>query len=108
MMAMMAKVPVLDPSGPQEAKEMIQLAYLISEEFEIPVMIRPTTRVCHSRQGISTGKIPAPSLPSGFAKDPQRWAVTPRYRFQLHFRLNQKIEAIAEKLEKNLRKNTGE
>ena len=101
MMAMMAKIPVLDPSGPEEAKEMIQFAYLISEEFEIPVMIRPTTRVCHSRQGISMGKIPSPALPSGFSKDPQRWAATPRYRFQLHFRLNQKIEAIANKYGKN-------
>ena len=37
MMAMMAKIPVLDPSTPQEAKEMISLAYQISEEYEIPV-----------------------------------------------------------------------
>ena len=53
MMAMMAKVPVLDPSSPDEAKEMVQLGFQISEEFEIPVIIRPTTRVCHSRQGVA-------------------------------------------------------
>ena len=97
MMAMAAKVPVLDPSGPEEAKEMVRIAFKISEEFEIPVMIRPTTRVCHSRQGVSLGKIPAPPPPSGFSKDPRRWAATPRYRFQLHLLLNQKIEAIADK-----------
>jgi indolepyruvate ferredoxin oxidoreductase alpha subunit len=97
MMALMAKIPVLDPSGPQEAKDMVQLAYRISEEFEIPVMIRPTTRVCHSRQGVSLGEVPVPFLPSGFSKDPQRWAATPRFRFQLHLRLNQKIEDIAGK-----------
>ncbi|HSR12306.1 MAG TPA: thiamine pyrophosphate-dependent enzyme [Thermodesulfobacteriota bacterium] len=95
MMAMAAKVPVLDPSGPAEAKDMIGLAYRISEEHEIPVMIRPTTRVCHSRQGVALGKIVAPPLPSGFARDPQRWAATPRYRFQLHLALNKKIEEIA-------------
>ena len=97
MMAMMAKIPVLDPSSPQEAKEMIHLGYQISEEFEIPVMIRPTTRVCHSRQGVSLGEIPAPSMPTGFLKDPQRWAATPRYRFVLHQQLNQKIDTIAGK-----------
>jgi indolepyruvate ferredoxin oxidoreductase alpha subunit len=97
MMAMTAKVPVLDPSSPQEAKEMIQLGFQTSEEFEIPVMIRPTTRVCHSRQGVALGEIPAPSIPTGFLKDPQRWAATPRYRFVLHKQLNQKIEAIADK-----------
>jgi indolepyruvate ferredoxin oxidoreductase alpha subunit len=97
MMAMTAKVPVLDPSSPQEAKEMIQLGFQTSEEFEIPVMIRPTTRVCHSRQGVALGEIPSPSIPTGFLKDPQRWAATPRYRFVLHKHLNQKIEAIADK-----------
>ncbi|MBM4331409.1 MAG: indolepyruvate ferredoxin oxidoreductase subunit alpha [Deltaproteobacteria bacterium] len=101
MMAVMAKIPVLDPSTPQEAKEMIGLAYQISEEFEIPVMLRPTTRICHSRQGILLKEIPAPSLASGFSKDPQRWAATPRYRFTLHLQLNQKIEAIAEKFGKD-------
>jgi indolepyruvate ferredoxin oxidoreductase alpha subunit len=101
MMAMMAKIPVLDPSSPREAKEMIGLAYQISEEFEIPVMIRPTTRVCHSRQGVPLGEVPAPCLPKGFMKDPQRWAATPRYRFQLHLHLNQKIEAIAKKYGKS-------
>lgn len=97
MMAMMAKIPVMDPSTPQEGKEMVKLAYQISEEFEIPMMLRPTTRICHSRQGILLGEIPSPILPSGFPKDPQRWAATPRYRYQLHLWLNQKIEAIAGK-----------
>lgn len=97
MMAMMAKIPVFDPSTPHEAKDMIRAAYQISEEFEIPVMIRPTTRICHSRQGILLKEIQGPNLPTGFSKDPQRWAATPKYRSQLHFLLNKKIEAIAEK-----------
>ena len=102
MMAMMAKIPVLDPSTPQEAKEMIALGYLISEEFEIPVMIRPTTRICHSRQGVSLSEIPRPVLPQGFSKDPQRWAATPKYRYQLHLQLNQKIKTITEKFGKEV------
>ena len=52
LMAMMAKIPVLDPDSPAQAKEMISIAYELSEIFEIPVMLRPTTRVCHSRQDI--------------------------------------------------------
>lgn len=95
MMAMMAKIPVLDPSSPEDAKEMIRTAYEISEEFGIPVMVRPTTRVCHSRQGISLEKVSPPAPPKGFVKDPQRWAATPRYRLQLHSRLNKKIAAVA-------------
>lgn len=94
MMAMMAKIPVLDPSTPEEAKEMVGTAFQISEAYEIPVMIRPTTRVCHSRQGVTIQKPGPPVLPSGFDKDPQRFAATPRYRLILHQKLNQKIEAI--------------
>ena len=97
MMAMMAKIPVLDPSTPQEAKEMIERAYQLSEEFEMPVMIRPTTRICHSRQGILLNEIQATHLPTGFIRDPQRWAATPKYRSKLHLLLNKKIESVAEK-----------
>ncbi len=97
MMAMMAKVPVLDPSTPEEAKEMVEVAFQISEAYELPVMIRPTTRVCHSRQGITIGTARPPVLPSGFAKDPQRWAATPRYRLILHRQLNEKIAAVTGK-----------
>ena len=101
MMAMMAKVPVLDPSTPQEAKEMIQVAYEISEEFEIPMMVRPTTRICHSRQGVLLGEIKSASLPTGFSRDPKRWAATPKYRYHLHLALNRKIDAIIEKCGKD-------
>jgi len=97
MMAMMAKIPVLDPATPQEAMEMIRLGYRISEDFEIPVMIRPTTRICHSRQGIPLGEIVTPAFPRGFSKDPQRWAATPKYRSHLHLLLNQKIEGMTVK-----------
>jgi indolepyruvate ferredoxin oxidoreductase alpha subunit len=59
LMAMMARIPVLDPDTPLQAKEMIGLAYELSETFNSPVMLRPTTRVCHSRQDVGV------SFPSG-------------------------------------------
>jgi indolepyruvate ferredoxin oxidoreductase alpha subunit len=52
LMAMFARIPVLDPGSPQQAKELVGTAYELSEKFETPVMLRPTTRVCHSRQDI--------------------------------------------------------
>jgi len=97
-LAMMAKIPVFDPSSPQEAKEMVKEAFQISEEFEIPVLLRPTTRVCHSRQGVLLGNILPPVLPKGFSKDPQRCAATPAYRYHLHKELNQKISALRNKI----------
>lgn len=97
-LAMMANIPVFDPSDPQEAKDMVAEAFQISEEYEIPVMLRPTTRVCHSRQAVILGDLLTPLIPPGFTKDPKRWAATPAYRFQLHKQLNEKILSLSKKI----------
>lgn len=47
--ARFAKIPLLEPSTSQEAKDMTKLAFEISEKFDTPVLIRVTTRVCHSK-----------------------------------------------------------
>lgn len=47
--ARFAKIPLLEPSTSQEAKDMIKVAFEISETFDTPVLIRVTTRVCHSK-----------------------------------------------------------
>ncbi|MBL7178698.1 MAG: 4Fe-4S binding protein [Desulfobacterales bacterium] len=95
LMAMMAKIPVLDPDSPLQAKAMVAAAYELSETFEIPVMLRPTTRVCHARQDIPTADIQAVKRSAGFEKDPMRWAATPKFRFVLHQALEKKLKAIS-------------
>jgi indolepyruvate ferredoxin oxidoreductase alpha subunit len=95
LMAMMAKIPVLDPDSPLQAKEMVATAFELSETFEIPVMLRPTTRVCHARQDIQPGKIQWHPRDIDFQKDPARWAATPKFRFHLHQALEKKLDAIA-------------
>lgn len=94
--AMMAKIPVLDPSSPEEARDMIGLAFSLSEQHEIPVMLRPTTRVCHARQDLETREVPRDGQAPLFEKNPQRWAATPKFRLTLHRQLNEKIRAISE------------
>jgi indolepyruvate ferredoxin oxidoreductase alpha subunit len=96
MMAMMAKIPVLDPDSPRQAKEMIGLAYGLSETFNTPVMLRPTTRVCHSRQDVRPGDIRPLEVKPDFKKDPSRWAATPKFRYQLHLELEEKLSRIAQ------------
>jgi indolepyruvate ferredoxin oxidoreductase, alpha subunit len=95
MLAMMAKVPVLDPDSPRQAKEMIGTAYALSEAFKTPVMLRPTTRVCHSRQDIAIHPIADVPAEAKFERDPARWAATPKFRLKLHAELEQKLAAIA-------------
>jgi indolepyruvate ferredoxin oxidoreductase alpha subunit len=95
LMAMLARIPVLDPESPAHARELVARGYELSERFGIPVMLRPTTRVCHACQDILPGEIPAGMPTPEFRKDPSRWAATPAFRLELHRELAGKLAAIA-------------
>jgi len=99
LFALFAKIPALDPASAQEAKELTGLAFELSERHQIPVMLRPTTRVCHAKQAIACGPVAAAYHPANFVKNPRRWAATPRARNQLHQLLNQKLAAIEKEFE---------
>jgi indolepyruvate ferredoxin oxidoreductase alpha subunit len=94
--AMMAKIPVLDPSSPEEARDMMPLAFALSEAYELPVMVRPTTRVCHARQDIAVREISPVEQAPRFEREPGRWAATPKFRLILHRQLNDKIASISQ------------
>ena len=53
--AQFASLPCLDPADPQEAREMTLYAFHLSESFNLPVLLRPTTRVSHARADVETG-----------------------------------------------------
>ena len=77
-----AKLAVFDPSTPEEACAMVADAFACSEEIGRPVILRPTTRVCHS---YATVELPpeAPRLaPEGFTKDDGRWVIFPRLAYK--------------------------
>lgn len=95
LMAMLYKVPVLDPASPAEARELAGTAFELSEKFRLPVMIRPTTRVCHACQDVATGELKRLNRSAEFSKDPARWAATPVFRYKLHLELNEKLASIA-------------
>lgn len=94
-LAFFAKIPVFDPANPKEAKEMVKKAYELSERFQLPVMLRPTSWVCHARQGVELGDIKQWEREIHFQRDPAHWAAPPRLRFKLHGELNSKIREIA-------------
>jgi indolepyruvate ferredoxin oxidoreductase alpha subunit len=94
LFALFAKVPVFDPATPREAKEMVEAAFTLSEQFEMPVLLRPTTRVCHATQNIDLLPVPEANGKAKFKKDPARWAATPRFRYLLHKELNQKLRDV--------------
>jgi len=103
--AMFAKVPVYDPSTPQEAKEMVKEAFELSETFQIPVILRPTIRVSHAKQNVKLLPVKVLDRPANFKRDPERWAATPKYRFFLHKKLNETIKKIQERFENDTKWN---
>ncbi|WP_300463955.1 thiamine pyrophosphate-dependent enzyme [Desulfobacula sp.] len=97
LMARLGKVPVLDPGSPEEAREMIKVAFDLSEEFQVPVMVRPAIRVCHARQNITYGALESNLTKADFKREPSRWASTPKFRLIQHKALNEKHERISER-----------
>ncbi len=74
--AKFGKVPLLEPSDTQEAKDYIKLAFDISEQFETPVMVRVTMRLAHTKGMVELGERKTyPKKP--FVKDNLKWVVPP-------------------------------
>lgn len=97
LIALAAKVPVFDPASPAEARLMVGHAYALSEQYRLPVMLRPTTRLCHALQNLAiAAEAPGGALPvnSRFRKEPARWTATPKLRYLLHQELARKLVAI--------------
>ncbi|MCP4023005.1 MAG: indolepyruvate oxidoreductase [Desulfobacteraceae bacterium] len=97
LMARLGKVPVLDPGTPEEARQMIKTAFELSEEFQVPVLIRPAIRICHARQNIKYEGFENNVTKSEFKREPTRWASTPKFRFVQHKALNEKHLKISER-----------
>lgn len=90
--AAFSKLPCFDPSGVQEAYDMIQEAFAYSERYHTPVLFRPTTRVCHGYASI-TVKDAAEyqvNLPEGFVKDSSKWVIFPKLSYQNHIRMEKR------------------
>ena len=96
--AAFARIPCFDPSSVQQAHDMIRDAFSLSEEFALPVIFRPTTRICHSKSNVSLGDIAASSRKALFEKDPRQYVVIPAHTRVLHKKLNEKQPALGKRL----------
>ncbi len=96
-----ANVPVLEPSSPQEAKEMTKYAFELSEKFKHFVILRTTTRSSHARGEVVLGELPE-EIKTGkrkfgkFEKDPERFVDIPAHARKFHPLILEKIEKIRE------------
>ncbi|MDR1045384.1 MAG: indolepyruvate ferredoxin oxidoreductase subunit alpha [Candidatus Adiutrix sp.] len=56
LIAPLAKIPLIEPSDSQECKDFLKAAFEVSEKFDVPVLFRVTTRVCHSKSLVEVGR----------------------------------------------------
>jgi indolepyruvate ferredoxin oxidoreductase alpha subunit len=92
--AVAAGVPMLEPSDSQEAYDFTLEAIEISERWNIPVLLRVTTRVCHSYTAVRprgrNGSVPSPD----FKRDIRSRVMIPAYARAAHRKLRQKLDQM--------------
>lgn len=99
LIAKFAKIPLLEPSSPSEAKKFIKLAFEISEQFDTPVLFRMTTRVAHTKENVEIGqRQEIENKP--FEKNPQKYVMVPANAYKKHILLEEKLIKLQEYSEK--------
>ncbi|MBW2091749.1 MAG: indolepyruvate ferredoxin oxidoreductase subunit alpha [Deltaproteobacteria bacterium] len=77
-------LPILEPSSPAEAKDMIKDAFDLSEELKLPVIFRTTTRINHSRGTVTFGRMKKRVTKGKFVKNPGLKVTLPGVSRTLH------------------------
>lgn len=90
-----ARVLMLEPSNSQEAKDFMKLGLELSEKFDTPVMLRMTTRVCHSKSLVELeDRVEKPLIP--YEKKISKYVATPANGRVLRRKLIDRLKAMEE------------
>ena len=92
--AVAAGVPMLEPSDSQEAYDFVLAALEISEKWRTPVMLRATTRVCHSYTLVQTKPSAVTPAKPNFQRDIKSRVMIPAYAKHAHRKLRQKLAEL--------------
>ncbi|MBO8143486.1 MAG: indolepyruvate oxidoreductase [Thermodesulfobacterium sp.] len=97
--AYFAKIPCLEPYDGETAKFYTKIAFEISEELGLPVMVRSQTRLLHCYSPVTLGEIEK-EKEVNLTKDPQHLIAIPKHVIPLHKELNAKQSKILEILKR--------
>ncbi len=93
--AKLAKIPCIEPSNVQEAKDMMIEAFELSEELQLPVLFRVTDRICHAKSDVVQGDIKQSTAKASFTKEDSRYVmIAPNARKRVEW-LNKQIDKAA-------------
>lgn len=91
--ALHAHVPLLEPSDSQEACDFTRLAMEMSEACDLPVLVRLTTRVSHSRSIVQFAANRSPRTPTGAPINPPKYVMVPAYAKARRATLDERLGA---------------
>ena len=97
--AKFAKLPMLEPSDSEEAKQFIGLALQISEPFDTPVMLLPVPRLSHSSSPVEISDVtpdPAPADPPLYDRNPLKFVMVPANARHRHRVVEERLQKIAQ------------
>ena len=76
--AQAAAIPCLDPTDSAEALAFARDAFDISERFDVPVLLRSSVRISHTKTPVAPGeRVERPLVP--YEKDPAKWVMMPAF-----------------------------
>ncbi len=90
--ARLSSAPMLEPTNAQEMKDMAAAAFELSEELELPVLLRTTTRLSHVRGAVTLGELRPIKKKATFQKNPFHWVAIPAVARRLHQLLLERSE----------------
>ncbi|RLB72000.1 MAG: indolepyruvate ferredoxin oxidoreductase subunit alpha [Deltaproteobacteria bacterium] len=90
-----AKIPVIEPSDSQEAKDFVALALELSEKFDTPVLYRTTTRVSHSKSLVSLAERKVSDRKPQLEKNVPKYTMLPGFARQKHPLIEERIKKLA-------------
>ena len=90
-----AKVALIEPSDSQECKDFMKEAYRISEQYDMPVLFRTTTRVSHSKSLVEFGEREE-AEPFAYKRNARKYVCAPANAYQNHPKVEKNLAALAE------------
>jgi indolepyruvate ferredoxin oxidoreductase alpha subunit len=96
IMARLAGIPMLEPSNPQEVKDLMKYGFDLSEQFKIPILMRTTTRISHMRGVVNLGPVVRGKEKGFFSKNVSQYVVVPAHVVKLRKELIEKLCKIKE------------
>lgn len=88
-----AKIPMLEPSDSQEAKDMIKKAFEISEKYDTPVLYRLTTRLCHSKSIVECNERKEVGIKE-YVKDANKYVTVPAVSRKLRVKVEERLKKL--------------